>query len=85
MRVLPRQAAMLANTLFVWAAIGAVSFPMLWALLTSVKPKDEVLSFPVTFWPEQRKASTVCPICWSVNFRFMFQGSGRTGKGYMFP
>ena len=41
-----------ANSIFVWAAIAALSFPMLWALLTSFKPKGETVTFPVQFLPD---------------------------------
>lgn len=35
----------------VWLSIFAISIPMLWALLTSLKPKADTLTFPVTVWP----------------------------------
>jgi multiple sugar transport system permease protein len=35
----------------VWFGLFLIALPMLWALLTSLKPKSDVLSFPVTIWP----------------------------------
>ena len=32
----------LANSIVAWTAIAALSFPMLWALMTSFKPKSEI-------------------------------------------
>lgn len=36
----------------VWLGIFIIALPMLWALLTSLKPKGDTLTFPVTIWPE---------------------------------
>lgn len=35
----------------IWLCILVIASPMLWALLTSLKPKDETLTFPVTILP----------------------------------
>jgi multiple sugar transport system permease protein len=35
-----------------WALILLLSFPLLWMVLTALKPKDETTSFPPAFWPE---------------------------------
>ena len=48
-----RQLLICANTLLVWLVIAVISFPMLWAVVTSLKPKDETVSFPITFWPHR--------------------------------
>ena len=39
-----------------YAVLGAITFvvcfPLLWAISTSLKPKDEIFSWPPTLWPE---------------------------------
>jgi multiple sugar transport system permease protein len=41
------------RTLFCWALILLIIFPLLWMLLTSFKPEDEVFSVPVKLLPEE--------------------------------
>jgi len=40
-----------------YAVLGAITFvvcfPLLWAISTSLKPKDEIFRWPPTIWPEQ--------------------------------
>lgn len=47
-----RSIKVVANSVLVWTAIAALSFPMIWALLTSFKLKNETLTFPVQIWPD---------------------------------
>ena len=39
-----------------YAVLGAITFvvcfPLLWAISTSLKPKDEIFRWPPTLWPE---------------------------------
>lgn len=45
--------AHLVRTLLCWACILLIVFPLLWMLLTSFKPEDEVFSVPVKLLPEE--------------------------------
>ncbi len=40
----------------VYAVLGAITFlvcfPLIWAIVTSLKPKDEIFRWPPTLWPE---------------------------------
>jgi multiple sugar transport system permease protein len=35
----------------VWAVVLVVIFPLIWMILTSVKPQDELFHIPPAFWP----------------------------------
>jgi multiple sugar transport system permease protein len=39
-------------SLLVWFLILIVIFPLIWMVLTSVKPQTELFRIPATFWPE---------------------------------
>jgi multiple sugar transport system permease protein len=39
--------------LLVWTVVLATAFPLIWMILTSVKPQFELFRVPPTFWPEQ--------------------------------
>jgi multiple sugar transport system permease protein len=43
----------IAFNLLAWAVVLVVTFPLLWMILTSVKPQFELFRVPPTFWPEQ--------------------------------
>ena len=38
-------------TAAVWAVVLVVVFPLVWMILTSVKPQDELFHIPPAFWP----------------------------------
>ena len=40
-------------SLFAWAVILAVAFPLIWMIVTSLKPQFELFRIPPTFWPNQ--------------------------------
>ncbi len=46
-------AGRVAFNLFAWSVVLVVTFPLLWMILTSVKPQFELFRIPPTFWPEQ--------------------------------
>ncbi len=46
-------AGRIAFNLFAWSVVLVVTFPLLWMILTSVKPQFELFRIPPTFWPEQ--------------------------------
>lgn len=39
--------------LFAWAMVLTIVFPLLWMILTSVKPQSELFMIPPAFWPEE--------------------------------
>ncbi len=41
------------HAVLAWSVLLAISFPMLWALLTSFRPKADVITFPLIVWPER--------------------------------
>jgi multiple sugar transport system permease protein len=43
----------IAFNLFAWTVVLITTFPLLWMILTSVKPQFELFRVPPTFWPEQ--------------------------------
>ena len=38
-------------SLFVWPIVLVVIFPLIWMILTSIKPQTELFRIPATFWP----------------------------------
>jgi multiple sugar transport system permease protein len=46
-------AGRLAFNLFAWTVVLVTAFPLVWMILTSVKPQFELFRIPPTFWPEQ--------------------------------
>ena len=64
-----------ANSLVAWTAIAALSFPMIWALMTSFKPKSEILAFPVQFWPEHLTFDAYRRILFETAFLRFFMNS----------
>lgn len=41
-----------AFNLFAWSVVGLVAFPLIWMVITSVKPQFELFRIPPTFLPE---------------------------------
>jgi multiple sugar transport system permease protein len=41
-----------AFNLFAWSVVGLVAFPLIWMIITSVKPQFELFRIPPTFLPE---------------------------------
>jgi multiple sugar transport system permease protein len=67
-----RGAASLANAVLVWSAILVISFPMIWALLTSLKPKEETVAFPMTFWPQHLTLDAYARLLFDTDFVQLF-------------
>jgi multiple sugar transport system permease protein len=40
-------------TLFVWSLVALVAFPLLWMILTSIKPQSELFQIPPVFLPAE--------------------------------
>ncbi len=41
-----------AFSLFAWAVVLVVAFPLIWMIVTSLKPQTELFRIPPTFWPQ---------------------------------
>ncbi len=39
-------------SLFAWTVVLVVAFPLIWMILTSLKPQTELFRIPPTFWPQ---------------------------------
>jgi len=42
----------LAFNLFTWTLVLLIAFPLIWMIITSVKPQTELFRIPPTWWPE---------------------------------
>ncbi|MCP4383077.1 MAG: carbohydrate ABC transporter permease [Hyphomicrobiales bacterium] len=42
----------LTTNVVAWAVVLAVVFPLIWMIITSIKPQTELFRIPPTFWPE---------------------------------
>ncbi len=73
----------LANTVFAWCVILALSSPMLWALLTSLKPKNETMTFPVTVWPDHLTLDAYRSLLFNTSFVRLFLNSFYVAAGTM--
>src|SRR5262249_49962977 len=38
-------------SLVVWSIVLVIVFPLIWMILTSIKPQTELFRIPATFWP----------------------------------
>jgi len=47
----PTRLQTLTANIVTWGIVFVVAFPLLWMLLTSVKPQSELFRLPPTFWP----------------------------------
>ena len=45
-------AGRIAFNLLAWAVVSITAFPLIWMVITSVKPQFELFRIPPTFWPE---------------------------------
>ena len=43
----------LSSASLVWAIVLIVIFPLIWMVITSVKPQTELFRIPPTFWPTE--------------------------------
>ena len=39
--------------LFAWTVVLVLTFPLVWMILTSIKPQFELFRIPPAFWPEE--------------------------------
>lgn len=72
---------MALRSLFVWVAMLVVATPLLWALVTSVKPAQEVLAFPVTIGPQDFSLHAYGSLLFDTAFPQLFLNSLYVGLG----
>lgn len=61
--------------LFAWALVLAVAFPLVWMVITSVKPQFELFRIPPTFWPEQVTFEHYARLLWDTPFLLYMRNS----------
>jgi multiple sugar transport system permease protein len=61
-------AGRIAFNLMAWTVVLVVTFPLLWMILTSVKPQFELFRVPPTFWPEQVTFEHYHRLLWETPF-----------------
>ena len=64
-----------ARVSLVWLGIFVIAIPMLWALLTSLKPKGDTLTFPVTIWPSHFTLESYYTLVFDTMFVQLFLNS----------
>jgi multiple sugar transport system permease protein len=50
---MPRHLSRLLFNLLAWAVVFVVSFPLLWTIVTSLKPQTELFRIPPSLWPSE--------------------------------
>lgn len=60
--------ARVAFNLFAWTVVLATAFPLIWMVITSVKPQFELFRIPPTFWPEQITFEHYARLLWETPF-----------------
>jgi multiple sugar transport system permease protein len=58
----------IAFNLFAWTVVLLVAFPLVWMVLTSVKPQSELFRVPPTFWPETITFEHYARLIWETPF-----------------
>jgi multiple sugar transport system permease protein len=71
MRILGR----ILRDLLVWAVIGVFSFPLVWMLVTSVKPRDQTTSYPPALLPDQFTLEHYANLLFKTSFPTLFLNS----------
>jgi multiple sugar transport system permease protein len=66
--VKPNPFRRVAFNLFAWTVVFVVAFPLVWMVITSVKPQFELFRIPPTFWPEQITFEHYVRLLWETPF-----------------
>jgi multiple sugar transport system permease protein len=61
--------------LMAWTIVLVTAFPLLWMLITSVKPQFELFRIPPTFWPEQITFEHYGRLLWETPFLTFMRNS----------
>jgi ABC-type glycerol-3-phosphate transport system permease component len=65
----------IAFNLFAWAIVFVTAFPLVWMVITSVKPQFELFRIPPTFWPEQITFEHYARLLWDTPFLLYMRNS----------
>jgi multiple sugar transport system permease protein len=61
-------AGVVAFNLMAWTIVLATAFPLIWMVITSVKPQFELFRIPPTFWPETITFEHYSNLLWNTPF-----------------
>jgi multiple sugar transport system permease protein len=64
-----------AFNLFAWTIVLVTAFPLIWMVITSVKPQFELFRIPPTFWPEQITFEHYARLLWDTPFLLYMRNS----------
>jgi multiple sugar transport system permease protein len=64
-----------AFNLFAWTIVLVTAFPLIWMVITSVKPQFELFRIPPTFWPEQVTFEHYARLLWDTPFLLYMRNS----------
>lgn len=70
-----RVASRVAFNLFAWTIVFITAFPLVWMVITSVKPQFELFRIPPTFWPEQITFEHYARLLWDTPFLLYMRNS----------
>ncbi|WP_270936014.1 carbohydrate ABC transporter permease [Falsiroseomonas oryzae] len=70
-----RIAGRIAFNLFAWLVVFVTAFPLVWMVITSVKPQFELFRIPPTFWPEQITFEHYARLLWETPFLLYMRNS----------
>jgi multiple sugar transport system permease protein len=65
----------LAFNLLAWTVVFVTAFPLVWMVITSVKPQFELFRIPPTFWPEQITFEHYARLLWETPFLLYMRNS----------
>jgi multiple sugar transport system permease protein len=68
-------AGRVAFNLFAWTIVFVTAFPLVWMVITSVKPQFELFRIPPTFWPEQITFEHYARLLWETPFLLYMRNS----------
>ncbi len=63
-----RIAGVVAFNILAWTIVLATAFPLVWMVITSVKPQFELFRIPPTFWPETITFEHYANLLWNTPF-----------------
>lgn len=62
-------------SLFVWTVVALVAFPLIWMIVTSIKPQSELFSIPPTLLPRQPTLEHYATLLTTTPFPLYFRNS----------
>jgi len=68
-------------SLFVWTVVVLVAFPLVWMVITSLKPQHELFLIPPTFWPQEVTFEHYARLLFETPFPTYFRNSAIIAVG----